>query len=751
MDNTTDNFSSNIVPTEPTKDPTSLPDFVGESVPEPVRIGFIVLAVLLLVSGTLGNILVLLTLIKCSSLHSLHYVFVANLAIADLIIEAYSSPFVLYDLLLGYHPVVNNDHCIFNGFLVVTCYVSSLFTLAGISFNRYIRVCHNSLYQNYMTKRTTLGLCAGVWLVSGSVGAAPLLGWGHYAYDVKTHYCGYDRTASISYTALISVGTIALPATAVCYFNFSIFRYVKAANMKLERWKQSQKSTSTTEESDGFSVGHDSGYSATKIEKSRNCTQTDETATAGDGTSDKSLRGGEGCHGEVRRGSARHGAHRKLKPVRIQDDIESTDSDEGDSAAECLGSHSRTLGNSSQEKSESLSRQQKSQPRCSFELAEIISHDLIIGNSLSTYNRLNSSDTTRDNIEVKCVEEHQSKAATAASVREAEDAESRLQSDIDKKNFVAHEKFQNETVVENNINNSTKFTHENSCESSDVRHRDVGPRLNTINVRPVNTGDSDDSGLEKPEIDCSERQSEIKEIEHVEKRDTNTSIDTSHKINSKNDDMETIHINDEEQGGLQGRKKEIDPAEGLSSLQGGKVSPRRPKMMGTVRSRDRSQLLASGARRPRTLKIISPWSRKQKRINELLDTSGTSTSQGHNRQIEIQTTQSLGSRRHLDVPRTHPKRPVSKRELNMIKTLFLVFVCLSVFMSPYMVSVILDTENKWPAYIHLSCSEIAVVNNAVNWILYGLMNRNFRAGYRSVLSWLCPIRTRFVTLNLSKD
>ncbi|KAK3780717.1 hypothetical protein RRG08_050683 [Elysia crispata] len=198
--------------------------YVGDHIPEPARSFFIVLGVFLMISGTLGNILVLVTLAKCPSLHSLHYVYVANLAVADLIIEAYSSPFVMYDLMLGFHPVLNRAHCVFNGFLVVTCYVSSLFTLASISFNRYMNVCQNAIYNRYVTRKLTLGLLVLVWVISAAVASGPLIGWGRYGYDAKTHYCGYERTASFSYTILIAAGTIGAPAMAVCYFNFSIFR-----------------------------------------------------------------------------------------------------------------------------------------------------------------------------------------------------------------------------------------------------------------------------------------------------------------------------------------------------------------------------------------------------------------------------------------------------------------------------------------------------------------------------------------------
>ena len=83
--------------------------------------------------------------------------------------------------------------------------------------------------------------------------------------------------------------------------------------------------------------------------------------------------------------------------------------------------------------------------------------------------------------------------------------------------------------------------------------------------------------------------------------------------------------------------------------------------------------------------------------------------------------------------RRHKLQPLGRKNLSMIRTLFIVFVCMAVFMSPYMVTIIADVHDRWPALVHCTCSYLAVVNNAVNWMLYGMLNAGFRAGYRHVI------------------
>nr|KAG5701977.1 hypothetical protein BaRGS_034559 [Batillaria attramentaria] len=54
-------------------------------------------------------------------MRSFHYLFIANLAMADLLCLGYWMTFLVLDLILGRHPVANEVHCAFNGFSVFFC------------------------------------------------------------------------------------------------------------------------------------------------------------------------------------------------------------------------------------------------------------------------------------------------------------------------------------------------------------------------------------------------------------------------------------------------------------------------------------------------------------------------------------------------------------------------------------------------------------------------------------------------------
>ncbi|XP_059146735.1 melatonin receptor type 1A-like [Physella acuta] len=210
--------------------------FEGELMPQPERDVFLVIGWLLVINGVFGNVVIIVTLFTCKSLRSVHHLFIGNLAVADLIIEGYFATFFLVDISIGYHPVVDMTNCIINGYIVVVCYMCSLWTLVSISFNRYLHICHNSIFKALFSDSRTKGHLVLVWVWAGIVSLPPVLGWGRYSYDPKTHYCGFDRLSSRSFTIVLATSSVALPCLLVCYFNFAIYRYVRSAGKRIQNW-----------------------------------------------------------------------------------------------------------------------------------------------------------------------------------------------------------------------------------------------------------------------------------------------------------------------------------------------------------------------------------------------------------------------------------------------------------------------------------------------------------------------------------
>ncbi|XP_070184292.1 melatonin receptor type 1A-like [Littorina saxatilis] len=120
--------------------------YTGEAINPALSVTLLTIGWVACVSGVLGNVLIIATLLSQPALRSLHNLYIGNLAVADLIISSYSVPFWLLDLGGGRHPVANSAHCVCNAFITCCAFGTSVLTLVVISFNRYLSVCHHALF-----------------------------------------------------------------------------------------------------------------------------------------------------------------------------------------------------------------------------------------------------------------------------------------------------------------------------------------------------------------------------------------------------------------------------------------------------------------------------------------------------------------------------------------------------------------------------------------------------------------------------
>ncbi|XP_076456378.1 melatonin receptor type 1B-like [Babylonia areolata] len=199
------------------------------------------------VTGVAGNILIILTLLTQPTLRSLHNLYIGNLAVADLAVVGYCVPFWLLDLSLGHHPVVNHQHCITNAFLLVFCTFSSIFTLVFISFNRYINVCHGSVYNRLFSKTGTVLSCVAIWIVSAAEGLLPVfrIGGAFYTYRNKTHLCTFYGTSNpLNGFIILSVINVVVSTVLVGFFSLAIFRHWRKSRNRISQWVQNQSEMS---------------------------------------------------------------------------------------------------------------------------------------------------------------------------------------------------------------------------------------------------------------------------------------------------------------------------------------------------------------------------------------------------------------------------------------------------------------------------------------------------------------------------
>lgn len=185
----------------------------------------------ILLSGCIGNILILLAIYVDRTLQTVTNSFVINLAVADLLLSLIGMPFTLISS-VTYEWIFGPAWCNINGMANSLFCVASILTLAAVSIDRYIAIIHPLRYTSYMTRKAAGCMIMYIWFHSLSVSLLPVFGWSEYTFLKKESICTVHWQLDISCTIFIFVVCFFLPlAVIMCTYS----RILKTA------WAQSKR------------------------------------------------------------------------------------------------------------------------------------------------------------------------------------------------------------------------------------------------------------------------------------------------------------------------------------------------------------------------------------------------------------------------------------------------------------------------------------------------------------------------------
>ncbi|XP_061073408.1 melatonin receptor type 1B-A isoform X2 [Conger conger] len=174
------------------------------------------------VVDVLGNLLVIISVLRNRKLRNAGNVFVVSLAFADLVVAFYPYPLVLYAI---FHDgwSLGDTQCKVSGFLMGLSVIGSIFNITGIAVNRYCYICHSFSYDKLYSYRNTLLLVALIWLLT-VLAILPNLFVGSLQYDARVYSCTFAQTVSSSYTIAVVIVHFLVPITVVtfCYLRIWI-------------------------------------------------------------------------------------------------------------------------------------------------------------------------------------------------------------------------------------------------------------------------------------------------------------------------------------------------------------------------------------------------------------------------------------------------------------------------------------------------------------------------------------------------
>ena len=189
--------------------------------------------------GTFGNILVICSVLLNKKLRVLQNVFIVNLAVADLLVTTLMMPFSITGIFVDQLNMEeffsrNSGLCEFLATVSVACCASSILSIASISVNRYVFICHRLIYPRIYRKVTVPLMLAAIWASALLLDLPNYTGWGDHLYDQRNYICNYDFSADYSYTYfLLSVG-LGIPTCVMTFCYVKIYLLARQSSLRVQ-------------------------------------------------------------------------------------------------------------------------------------------------------------------------------------------------------------------------------------------------------------------------------------------------------------------------------------------------------------------------------------------------------------------------------------------------------------------------------------------------------------------------------------
>ena len=190
----------------------------------------VTVAALVLLSAMSGNVLVVYVIYRDSRLHKVTYMFIHNLALTDIAMAMASMPFWIASLSTGTWKF-GQVWCQVAGSTSHILACASIFTIALIAFNRYIKVVKPTLYRKvFPSKRAARLYCVFVWLVSIFLATPYLFGWSAVSYHEKLVICVSENNVYKKASTGVIVNGLTI---MIFYCNFKIYKAVRESTRNL--------------------------------------------------------------------------------------------------------------------------------------------------------------------------------------------------------------------------------------------------------------------------------------------------------------------------------------------------------------------------------------------------------------------------------------------------------------------------------------------------------------------------------------
>lgn len=173
----------------------------------------------------LGNLLVLIAIIKNYQLQTPTNVFIASLATADMLVGLVAAPLAAVSFLGWPHDFLG---CVFTNSIIVAFTQVSIFNLLAVAIERFYAIKHPFSYQKNMTVRRAFGVNVMVWCIGLLFGFLPVFGWNLEDEVTEEWTCNFVTVIDREYVVYFHfMGCILVPLFIIMAIYFYIFLIVR--------------------------------------------------------------------------------------------------------------------------------------------------------------------------------------------------------------------------------------------------------------------------------------------------------------------------------------------------------------------------------------------------------------------------------------------------------------------------------------------------------------------------------------------
>ncbi|XP_038054579.1 protein trapped in endoderm-1-like [Patiria miniata] len=202
--------------------------------------------------GFFGNLMTIVVVSKTPVLRTPTNLFIISLSVSDLMYCCIVLP-VLLTTFYSNAWIFGSAFCQVHPLFMFTFVGSTIMSLAGTAFGRYLKITQSPLYGKLFTiKRRAAGMILLCWLLPFIFLLPPITGlWGRLGYEPKTLTCTFLRGGSnSSYSMFFMISALILPTFSITFCYFRILQTVcvnhkRVRKMRVEPGDEISASTET--------------------------------------------------------------------------------------------------------------------------------------------------------------------------------------------------------------------------------------------------------------------------------------------------------------------------------------------------------------------------------------------------------------------------------------------------------------------------------------------------------------------------